>query len=78
MKQNAPNVLLIMSDQHHADVMGCSGDHVVQTPNLDRLANQGVRFSNAYCSYPLCGPSGMSFMTCRHPHEIDQWATNVS
>ncbi len=73
MKQNAPNVLLIMSDQHHAGVMRCSGDNVVQTPNLDRLANQGVRFSNAYCSFPLCGPSRMSFMTCRHPYEIDQW-----
>ena len=63
-----PNVLLIMSDQHHARVMGCAGDAVVHTPALDRLASQGVRFSNAYCTFPLCGPSRMSFMTLRHPH----------
>ena len=62
-----------MSDQHHAGVMGCAGDTIVQTPNLDRLAQSGVRFSNAYCPYPLCVPSRMSSMTGRHPHELDQW-----
>ncbi len=73
MKDNRPNILLIMSDQHHAGIMGCAGDGVAVTPNLDRLAGEGVRFSNAYCSFPLCGPSRMSFMTCRHPHEISLW-----
>ena len=73
MKQKRPNILLIMSDQHHAGVMGCAGDAIAETPNLDRLAQAGARFSNAYCSFPLCGPSRMSFMTCRHPHEIDLW-----
>ena len=68
-----PNVLLIMSDQHHAGVMGCAEDAVINTPAMDRLASQGVRFSNAYCTFPLCGPSRMSFMTLRHPHEIDLW-----
>jgi choline-sulfatase len=62
-----------MSDQHHAGIMGCAGDTLVQTPNLDRLAREGARFSNAYCPFPLCGPSRMSFMTCRHPHEIGIW-----
>ena len=62
-----------MSDQHHAGVMGCAGDAIAETPNLDRLAQEGVRFSNAYCTFPLCGPSRMSFMTCRHPHEIGLW-----
>lgn len=73
INQQSPNILLIMSDQHHAGAMGCAGDAVAQTPNLDRLAKEGVLFSNAYCSFPLCGPSRMSFMTCRHPHEINQW-----
>jgi choline-sulfatase len=73
MEKERPNILLIMSDQHHAGVMGCAGDAFAETPNLDRLAREGVRFSNAYCSFPLCGPSRMSFMTCRHPYEIGLW-----
>jgi choline-sulfatase len=72
-EKQRPNILIIMSDQHHAGVMGHAGDAVAETPNLDRLARDGVRFSNAYCTCPLCGPSRMSFLTCRHPHEIDQW-----
>ena len=39
-----PNVLLLFADQHHADVMGCAGHSIVKTPNLDRLAANGVRF----------------------------------
>ena len=73
MKNERPNVLLIMSDQHHAGIMGCVGDRKAYTPNLDDLARNGVIFTNAYCSFPLCGPSRMSFMTCRHPHEISIW-----
>ena len=73
MKQKSPNVLLIMSDQHHAGVMGCAGDAIAETPNLDRLAQEGIRFINTYCTFPLCGPSRMSFMTGRHPHEIGMW-----
>ena len=73
MPDERPNILLIMSDQHHAGIMGCAGDEVIHTPAMDRLASDGVRFSNAYCPFPLCGPSRMSFMTCRHPHEIGLW-----
>ena len=43
-----PNILFIYSDQHRADAMGCAGNELIQTPNLDRLANEGVRFSNAW------------------------------
>jgi choline-sulfatase len=59
----APNVLVIMSDQHNANVMGCAGDPVVQTPNLDALASRGVVLDNLYCPSPICAPSRMSFMT---------------
>ena len=62
-----------MSDQHHAGILGCAGDAVAHTPALDGLAAAGVRFTNAYCPFPLCGPSRMSFMTCRHPHELGLW-----
>ncbi len=60
---DAPNVLVIMSDQHNPEVMGCSGDTVVSTPNLDALADRGAVLSNLYCQSPLCAPSRMSFLT---------------
>ena len=44
-----PNILQLMSDQHRADILGCEGDPVVATPNIDRLAAEGVRFERAYC-----------------------------
>ncbi len=66
-----PNIVLIMSDQHNASVMGCAGNPVVQTPNLDTLAGQGARFTNVYCPYPLCAPSRMSFMAARYPSEVN-------
>lgn len=46
-RRRRPNVLLIMTDQHRADVLGCMGDPIVQTPNLDRLAAGGTLFENA-------------------------------
>ncbi|MHB0935291.1 MAG: sulfatase-like hydrolase/transferase [Armatimonadota bacterium] len=72
-----PNILVIMSDQHHAGIMGCAGDPVADTPALDRLAAGGVRFGNAYCPFPLCGPSRMAFMTGRHPHDIEIWTNET-
>src|SRR5690606_36872660 len=65
------NILLIMSDQHHPRFMGCAGDPILKTPHLDALAARGTRFENAYCNFPLCGPSRMSFMTSRYASEID-------
>ncbi|MFW5846218.1 MAG: sulfatase-like hydrolase/transferase, partial [Planctomycetota bacterium] len=61
------NIIMIQSDQHRADWMGCAGARHVHTPALDALAARGVRFDQAYCSYPLCGPSRMSFLTGLHP-----------
>lgn len=69
MDKDAPNVLVIMSDQHNAQVMGCAGDSVVQTPNLDRLAAQGALLENLYCPSPLCAPSRMSFMSGMLPSQ---------
>ncbi len=66
MTARAPNVLLIMSDQHRADMMGCAGDTSVITPSLDALAADGVRFSRVACQGPLCMPSRASFMTERY------------
>lgn len=59
-------MVLIMADQHRADVMGCAGDGFVSTPNLDRLASDGVRFSRVSCQGPLCMPARASFLTERY------------
>jgi len=63
---NAPNVLVIMPDQHRADAMGCASNPVVKTPNLDSLAADGVRFGRTYCQGPLCMPARASFLTERY------------
>ncbi len=66
-KSRRPNVLLLFSDQHHADVMGWTGRPLVQTPDLDRLAREGVRFTRAYCPDGICVPSRTSMFTGLHP-----------
>jgi choline-sulfatase len=66
LPSSAPNIVLVMSDQHRADMMGCAGDPGVLTPALDRLAADGVRFSRVSCQGPLCMPARASFMTERY------------
>lgn len=61
-----PNVVLIVADDLAA-CLGCYGHPVCKTPNLDRLAKEGVRFERAYCQFPACGPSRASFMSGLHP-----------
>ena len=68
MKQDKPNILLIMSDQHRADYLSCLGSSPVPTPNIDRIARNGVVFRNAYCPYPTCVASRMSFLTGQYAH----------
>jgi arylsulfatase A-like enzyme len=62
-----PNVLFLISDDLN-NSMGCYGHPLVKTPNLDRLAERGVKFEGAYCQFPLCGPSRNSMLTGLHPN----------
>lgn len=65
---NALNVLLIVSDDLR-DTVGFLGNTAVKTPNLDRLAERGVRFTHAYAQYPVCNASRTSFLTGLRPEQ---------
>lgn len=62
------NVVLLMSDQHKPDALGVAGDKVARTPNLDAFAGTATRFSNCYCSNPVCTPSRASMLTGLYTH----------
>lgn len=68
-----PDILLLYSDQHAAKIAGHADDRVVRTPNLDALAAEGVRMTNAYCPSPICLPSRMSFLTGKAPVDQSCW-----
>lgn len=67
------NLLIIMSDEHSPKALGCYGHPFVETPNLDRLATRGTRFSSAYCTSPVCIPARASFAVGRYINEIGYW-----
>ena len=62
------NVLLLVADDLNC-MLGCYGDSLAWTPNLDALASEGIRFDQAHCQYPLCGPSRTSFLTGLYPSQ---------
>jgi len=66
--EQRPNVLFIISDDLTSTALGCYGNTVCKTPNIDRLAARGMRFTQAYCQGTYCGPSRASFMSGYYPH----------
>ncbi len=68
-RKTTPNVLIIQPDQHRADVMGCAGNTLAITPNLDMLAASGIRFSNAASASPVCCPFRATMQTGLYIHE---------
>ena len=67
------NVIVIMTDELRRDCLGCYGNDIVQTPNIDALAASGMRFDNAYTPSPICVPARASFATGKYVHEIGAW-----
>ncbi len=80
-----PNIIYIFTDQQHANMMSCAGNTWVNTPAMDYIAANGIRFTRAYTTNPVCTPARMSMMTGRFPsyfHDKDgkavreNWAAN--
>ncbi len=72
MSSARPNILLITSDQQHWNTIGCINPDL-STPNLDRLASQGMMFSRAYCPNPTCTPTRASIITGQYPSQHGAW-----
>jgi len=67
-KKNAPNIILFVSDDHGKDALGCYGNPIIKTPNLDKMASEGVRFNNAYCTSASCAASRSVILTGKYGH----------
>ncbi|VGO15756.1 Arylsulfatase [Pontiella desulfatans] len=65
---NKPNIILFVTDDHGLDALGCYGNSVIQTPNMDKLAAEGVRFTQAYCTSASCAASRSVILTGKFGH----------
>ena len=63
-----PNIILFVSDDHGTDALGCYGNPIIKTPNMDRLAGEGVRFTRAYCTSASCAASRSVILTGKYGH----------
>ncbi|MEN9615312.1 MAG: hypothetical protein RL022_734, partial [Chloroflexota bacterium] len=70
-----PNVIVIIADDHGRWALGCAGNAEIMTPNLDRLASTGTRYTHFFCASPVCSPARASLITGRIPshHGIHDW-----
>ena len=66
--KSRPNILFIMSDDHASHAMSCYGSKINKTPNLDRIANEGMRFTNSFCTNSICAPCRAVILTGKHSH----------
>lgn len=68
------NILFILADQHRYDALSCAGHPLTETPRLDGLAAQGVRFTHCHTPAPVCVPARGALLSGRHPHETGVYA----
>lgn len=72
-----PNILLILPDQMRASAMGCDGNKQVKSPNIDRLAAEGILFKRTYANVPVCCPARAILMTGTYPHVNGMMANDL-
>lgn len=63
-----PNFVIMMTDDQRADAMSCAGNKILKTPNMDRIGNEGIRFTNAFVINSLCAPSRATLLTGQYSH----------
>ena len=68
-----PNIIMIVSDDHGLDDLGCYGNTAIKTPNLDALAGEGIKFINAYCTSASCSASRSVILTGLYNHANGQY-----
>ncbi|MHA2184948.1 MAG: sulfatase-like hydrolase/transferase [Promethearchaeota archaeon] len=66
--ENKMNVLFIITDAQRQDHLGCYGNSIVKTPHIDKLAKEGIRFTNYYCTNPICMPNRATLLTGLYPN----------
>ena len=66
--EERPNIIFIMTDDHATQAMSAYGSRINKTPNLDRIANNGIRFDRTYCTNSICAPSRAVILTGKHSH----------
>ena len=67
-KKGRPNIIFIMADDHASHALSCYGSRINKTPNLDRLAKEGMRFKNCFCTNSICAPSRAVILTGKYSH----------
>jgi arylsulfatase A-like enzyme len=79
MKKQKPNIVFIMSDDHASHAMSCYGSKINKTPNLDRIANEGMLFNNCFCTNSICTPSRAAILTGTYNHinKVTTLATHI-
>ena len=75
---NSPNILFVFSDQQRWDTVGCYGQPLDLTPNLDRMATQGVRFEHAFTCQPVCGPARACLQTGKYATETGCFRNGIA
>lgn len=77
-RRTTPDILILLSDQHRYDALSAYGNRQIKTPNLDRLAGEGVVFDSAFCPFPVCAPSRYSLLTSLYPSQHTAWKNKAT
>ena len=77
MARGRPHILFFLTDQLRADCLGCAGHPMVKTPHIDHVAADGVRFTHACTTSPICVPARMSIVNGLYPHNSNMWQNDA-